>query len=425
MLFSIITATYNAKDFISKTIDSVLAQNSDEILAEHVIIDGGSTDGTVQLIEEYSRKYPDVVRYISEPDDGIFDAMNKGIRMARGMYLNFQGAGDYLWNGDVCHHIKGKISSSKEIIYANVHKDLSRRMTGEVLDCEKLIRSLIMHTGMFYHNTIFAEYGLYEQKYPLFADYAYNLKLFADKNLKKTYVDSCVAGFKEDGISTRGIDDNFAKDFYDIVETQMGSEYARIAKLSGREFFFVNFATGNDYIVLSEPLIPVDDIRGEILQKVDLTDDKYVDKTLAAYTQNSADRTVKILVATYEDGTEIFEKLVSSGISVKDILFFRKVIFSSEMTAFLENMPSQEVYIAGAGNAGKYVSEVLRHRGIGVKGFLDNDSKKWGSTIHKIPVKGLDSVKNDSWCVIASDWKKELKKQLLDVGMHCDRIITA
>lgn len=90
-LFSVITVCYNAVNVLESTINSILLQNYKNI--EYIIIDGGSSDGTLDII----RKYEDRIHYwISEPDNGIYDAMNKGIRLAGGRWINFMNAGDRL-----------------------------------------------------------------------------------------------------------------------------------------------------------------------------------------------------------------------------------------------------------------------------------------------------------------------------------------
>lgn len=92
---SVITVCYNAVDTLEKTIQSVLEQTYHNI--EYIIIDGGSTDGTVEIIH----RYVDYLAYwVSEPDRGIYDAMNKGIERATGEWVNFMNAGDYFYNYD-------------------------------------------------------------------------------------------------------------------------------------------------------------------------------------------------------------------------------------------------------------------------------------------------------------------------------------
>ena len=91
MKLSIITINYNNKNGLQKTIDSVISQTFKDF--EWIIIDGGSTDGSKELIEKYSQH---ITYWVSEPDKGIYNAMNKGIKVAKGEYLFFLNSGDYL-----------------------------------------------------------------------------------------------------------------------------------------------------------------------------------------------------------------------------------------------------------------------------------------------------------------------------------------
>ena len=101
-LISIITATLNSGTSLEKTILSVLNQSYENV--EHIIIDGGSKDNTLEILEKYKNNYK--VRWISEPDKGISDAFNKGLRIAKGEYINFQGAGDCFSDNDAIENIQ-------------------------------------------------------------------------------------------------------------------------------------------------------------------------------------------------------------------------------------------------------------------------------------------------------------------------------
>ena len=114
MKISVVTVCYNAADTIEKTMLSVLNQTYHDI--EYIIIDGGSTDGTVEII----RKYADRIAYwVSEPDKGIYDAMNKGIKVATGEYIYFLGADDLLCE-NVFFYIAPLLTRTHTIYYGNV-----------------------------------------------------------------------------------------------------------------------------------------------------------------------------------------------------------------------------------------------------------------------------------------------------------------
>ena len=99
MKVSVITATWNSGKTLRTTLDSVLNQSYPDI--EHIIVDGGSTDNTMEIIREYEPRYNGRLRYISEPDKGLYDAMNKGIRMATGEVVGILNSDDFYTSSDV------------------------------------------------------------------------------------------------------------------------------------------------------------------------------------------------------------------------------------------------------------------------------------------------------------------------------------
>jgi glycosyltransferase involved in cell wall biosynthesis len=153
--------TYNCADKIEKTIQSVLAQ--DKELYEFIIVDGQSTDKTMEIVKSHQ----DNLSWVSEKDNGIYDAMNKGIDLARGKYLFFLGAGDIL-RKDILKQIKADLLNSKyNFIYGNAHMIHRGRIyihNGQY-DKYKLAKSNICHQSIFYEKSIFELIGKYELKY--------------------------------------------------------------------------------------------------------------------------------------------------------------------------------------------------------------------------------------------------------------------
>ena len=113
-IISVVTICYNAVECIEETMLSVLNQTYDKV--EYIVIDGGSKDGTVDIIKRYAHR---LAYWTSEPDKGIYDAMNKGIQKANGEWINFMNAGDTFYSSTVIQEVFSKVSLSSDIIYGD------------------------------------------------------------------------------------------------------------------------------------------------------------------------------------------------------------------------------------------------------------------------------------------------------------------
>jgi glycosyltransferase involved in cell wall biosynthesis len=112
--FSIITVVYNGENLLAGTMESVLCQTCQEV--EYIVVDGASKDSTVKIIQEYAAKMP-TLRWISEPDQGLYDAMNKGLRMATGDFVQFLNAGDWIFAPDTLEKMAALITPQTGVIY--------------------------------------------------------------------------------------------------------------------------------------------------------------------------------------------------------------------------------------------------------------------------------------------------------------------
>lgn len=212
-LFSIITPAYNCGPKIEKTINSVLSQ--DESLFEYIIVDGGSSDETVEIAEPYGDK----IKIITEPDDGVYDAMNKGIDAATGKYLYFLGAGDSLRPNILGGLADVMPDGSLWFVYGNVYMvDRGIIYDGEFTKA-KLRQYNICHQAIFYERTIFDVVGPFATEYDVLADYVLNIKCFWNNRVEKKYVGYLIANFEGGGISTTRKDVNFIDQYSDLIMT--------------------------------------------------------------------------------------------------------------------------------------------------------------------------------------------------------------
>ncbi|WP_159022665.1 glycosyltransferase family 2 protein [Formosa sp. L2A11] len=196
MKVSIITVSYNAAKTILKTIDSIADQSYTNI--EFIIIDGGSTDGTLDIIEDNKEKI-DIV--VSEPDKGVYDAMNKGILRASGDWILFLGADDLLANNNVIETCVQQFSSS-HLVYGDVIKVPENEVYDGAFNLYKMIYRNICHQAIFFHKSVFKLKGLYHLDYKVNSDWEFNLRCFQDPKINTKYIPLVVSHFNTEGLSS-------------------------------------------------------------------------------------------------------------------------------------------------------------------------------------------------------------------------------
>lgn len=177
---TIVTVCYNAAEEIAKTMKSVLNQSFDDL--EYIIIDGRSEDNTIAIIEQTLNKYKDKnVKLISEPDDGIFDAMNKGIRMATGEYVNFMNAGDTFYSNRTLDLIFNDDSiKSYDVIFGDQYLEGGRKkkMQPFIYKNGGYMNMGICHQCIFVRTRVAKKY-LFDTSFKIAADYNMIYTLFS------------------------------------------------------------------------------------------------------------------------------------------------------------------------------------------------------------------------------------------------------
>ncbi|MBD2700688.1 glycosyltransferase [Spirosoma sp. BT702] len=198
---SIITINYNNAEGLKKTIDSVVNQSSPDF--EYIVIDGGSTDGSDEIIRTYQDK---LAYWISEPDRGIYHAMNKGIRQANGEFCQFLNSGDYLVSPDVTEQmLRGlpncSIAYGNEVRQINGKRLVERGYSGRQITLMDMYRSTISHSSAYIKRSLFEQYGLYDESLKIVSDWKFYLITVGIHNEKVIYRDVDVAFFDLTGIS--------------------------------------------------------------------------------------------------------------------------------------------------------------------------------------------------------------------------------
>lgn len=199
-LLSVITVVYNGAATLEQTIRSVAAQTFRDL--EHIIVDGGSTDGSVGIIQKYAAESPIPIRWISERDKGVYDAMNKGIRMAEGEWLYFLGSDDVFQDaGTVAAFFTDPSFVNYDIVYGDVLSPSFKGPYDGEFNFTKLVSRNLSHQAAFYRKDLFLLHGDYDQRYRMHADWDFNLRCFRDPALRTHYTGVLVATFGEGGIS--------------------------------------------------------------------------------------------------------------------------------------------------------------------------------------------------------------------------------
>ena len=216
-LFSVVIPVYRAAAKLERSIASVLKQPRE--LWELVIIDGGSRDRTLEVIESYS----DSVREsVSERDEGVYDAMNKGIARSRGRYLYFLGAGDTLRPGALARAASRVPGRKIGFLYGNVLMHDRNLVWDGPWTAQKFRTRTPCQQGIFYDRRIFARHGLFELQYPTLADYALNLRCFGDPKIEKIYLDEIIADYEGGGLSATRRDERFHAERPALLQRHLG-----------------------------------------------------------------------------------------------------------------------------------------------------------------------------------------------------------
>lgn len=203
MKLSIITINYNNAPGLLKTIESVVNQHYDSF--EYIIIDGGSTDGSVDVINRFAGK---LAYWISEPDSGIYHAMNKGILQAKGEYCQFLNSGDYLINQQVTGLMLADLPVNCSILYGNKVRQyngidrVEKSYAGRHITLFDMYVSTLFHAPAYIKRSLFDQYGLYDETLKIVSDWKFYLITVGLHNEPVMYRDIDVVWFNNQGVSS-------------------------------------------------------------------------------------------------------------------------------------------------------------------------------------------------------------------------------
>lgn len=213
MKITVITATFNSAATLRDTMESVLAQTFHDV--EHIVVDGGSTDGTMDIVREMEPRYGGRLRYVSEPDRGLYDAMNKGIRMATGDVVGVLNSDDFYTAPDALQVIAGTLTREPEVdaVYGDIHyvhdADLTRCVryysSRPFRRCFMRMGFMPAHPSFYCRRAIYERYGAFDTDFKIGADFDHLLRLIHVHRIRTRYIPKDFVTMRTGGASTRGM----------------------------------------------------------------------------------------------------------------------------------------------------------------------------------------------------------------------------
>lgn len=436
-IYSIITPTYNAETTIEATIQSIL--NQDTTICEHIIIDGGSIDKTMDIVKKYNLQYPDIIKFVSESDKGIYDAMNKGIMMASGVYLNFQGSGDTL-KENILESITKHLTYQPEVLFGHVYLQRDKRIVGKI-DAEISVSLADMpHQGTFYHKEIFNIVGKYDIEYKITADYILNILCLGHSQVKKVFLQEVIANYLQDGMSEHTTDRKFWRDLKNTIQVNLGDDYVNYFKLSGVEWAsFITYAEEEQVVIIGEES-KCEKIKNKITQvnayrknKIDIKAIYNLENTFEGIENllNQIESNTKIIIA-HSKFKAVYKRINNESLTKLHLIIYQDYLLDKLFMDFISDIDdSKGIYIFGAGECAcavlNYIKEDTLKDKVRIIGILDNDINKKGKNFEGYKIEHINNVDKTekNYYIIASMWKIEIANQLIELGIDKEFIINA
>ncbi len=213
MKISLITVTYNSAETLCDTLQSVLNQTFKDI--DYIIVDGASKDSTMDIVKEFEPKFEGRLRWLSEPDRGIYDAMNKGVMMAQGEIVGILNSDDFFASNDILEKVNAAFKENPDVdgVYADVRyvgwNDTGktvRMFSGKDFKREKLCwGKMPPHPSFYVKRECYDKFGLYSLDYPICADYDMFVKMIWMGNINTLYINDVFVNMRNGGTSSNGI----------------------------------------------------------------------------------------------------------------------------------------------------------------------------------------------------------------------------
>jgi len=192
---SIITVNLNNAEGLQKTIESVISQTFTDY--EYIIIDGGSTDGSKDVIKKYADK---ITYWVSEPDKGIYNAMNKGIKVTKGEYCLFLNSGDNLIENNILNTVFENFPN-KDIVYGNMQSPIGLYEYPKIITYSLFFFGSLGHPASFIKKTLFDTYGVYNEDNKIVSDWEFFIKTLMLNNHSYQHIPHTISYYELGGMS--------------------------------------------------------------------------------------------------------------------------------------------------------------------------------------------------------------------------------
>lgn len=209
-ILTIIIPAYNSGGTLDIALKSIINQTIKDI--EILIIDGLSTDNTLEIVENHKLEFAGI-NIVSEKDKGIYDAMNKGIMLAKGEWIYFMGSDDSLYEPiTIEQFLNNPELKNNEIVYGDVYSTRFNGRYDGLFSYSKLINQNICHQAIFFRKSIFTKIGKFNMKYKAYADWDHNIRWFFSSKVSNAYLNQIIANYADGGYSSLYVDEVFIKD---------------------------------------------------------------------------------------------------------------------------------------------------------------------------------------------------------------------
>jgi len=431
-LFSIITACYNDGEKLKKTITSVFLADTPEKLVEYVVADGGSNEETIRILEEMAEKHHQF-RYISEADSGLYDALNKALKLAQGQYVIVLGAGDTLRQGILEKLAKAldsyaESNSSKplpDLLYGNPwYQKTGAIRGGGIYSKERLFQFNLCHQAMVVQRESAIRSGGFDLSFPIAADLAHTYKLFGLRDFTSLYVPEIIADFEQDGIGDATPDPTWFQTVSDLIGANLGQEAEKNYKRSGRRFDDFLRHSPNVSVLLLGRAEDSEIVRGYLEQRcasigvqAKIHDDtSMIPSSIVVFCDSSATLNPQ-------------EQLGKDLETATEVIHWPGYIFDQNLMQNLKQHQGPFV-LFGAGWMCESLIFTLRQKGWGdlIAGVLDNFAES--EQLLDVPLYKPDSpegqhlLKTCGRVIISNGWPQMMRDQLKELGVPENKVLS-